>query len=105
KHQQRMISLVNIHDKDLLKARSRIRTRERHISSESRKPKRPAEKGINKRTATIKILHAEDDLTVARLLGEIFALQDWKVEVCINGTHALERLSSKTHYDVLIFDQ
>ena len=104
KHHQSLISIVNIRHKDLLKTRSRIRKRKRHIFSESRKPKRPAEKGINKRTSTIKILHAEDDLTVARLLGEIFALQDWKVEVCINGTHALERLSSKTHYDVLIFD-
>jgi len=105
KHHQSLISIVNIRHKDLLKTRSRIRKRKRHIFSESRKPKRPAEKGINKRTSTIKILHAEDDLTVARLLGEIFALQDWKVEVCINGTHALERLSSKTHYDVLIFDK
>ena len=105
KHHQSLISIVNIRHKDLLKTRSRIRKRKRHIFSESRKPKRPAEKGINKRTSTIKILHAEDDLTVARLLGEIFALQDWKVEVCINGTQALERLSSKTHYDVLIFDK
>ena len=105
KNHQSLISIVNIRHKDLLKTRSRIRKRKRHIFSESRKPKRPAEKGINKRTSTIKILHAEDDLTVARLLGEIFALQDWKVEVCINGTHALERLSSKTHYDVLIFDK
>ena len=34
----------------------------------------------------------------------MFALQEWKVEVCTDGTHALERLSSKTHYDVLVFD-
>src|SRR5438552_14897873 len=105
KHHQSLISIINIRHKDLLKTRSRIRKRRRHIFSESRKPKKPAEKGINKRNSTIKILHAEDDMTVARLRGEIFALQDWKVEVCINGTHALERLSSKTHYDVLIFDK
>src|SRR2546425_7287471 len=105
KHHQSLISIINIRHKDLLKTRSRIRKRRRHIFSESRKPKKPADKGINKRTSTIKILHAEDDLTVASLLGEMFTLQAWKVEVCIDGTHALERLSSKTHYDVLIFDK
>src|SRR5947207_9268555 len=85
KHHQSLISIINIRHKDLLKTRSRIRKRRRHIFSESRKPKKSADKGINKRTSTIKILHAEDDLTVARLLGEIFALQDWKVEVCVGG--------------------
>src|SRR5438093_2355466 len=105
KHHQSLISIINIRHKDLLKARSRIRKRRRHIFSESRKPKKPADKGINKRNSTIKILHAEDDLTVASLLAEMFTLQAWKVEVCIDGTHALERLSSKTHYDVLIFDK
>ena len=105
KHHQSLISIVNTRHKDLLKTRSRIRKRRYHIFSESRKPKKAVEKGINKRTSTLKILHAEDDLAVARLLGEILALQEWRVEVCIDGTRALERLSSKTHYDVLIFDK
>src|SRR2546426_2099754 len=105
KHHQSLISIINIRHKDLLKTRSRIRKRRRHIFSEPRKPKKRADKEINKRNSTIKILHAEDDLTVASLLGEMFTLQAWKVEVCIDGTHALERLSSKTHYDVLIFDK
>src|SRR3989441_5568031 len=100
KHHQSLISIINIRHKDLLKTRSRIRKRRRHIFSESRKPKKPADKGINKRNSTIKILHAEDDLTVASLLGEMFTLQAGKGEVCIDGTHALERLSSKTHYEV-----
>ena len=104
KHHQSLISIVNTRHKDLLKTRSRIRKRRYHIFSESRKPKKAVE-GINKRTSTLKILHAEDDLAVARLLGEILALQEWRVEVCIDGTRALERLSSKTHYDVLIFDK
>ena len=103
KHHQSLISIINIRHKDLLKTRSRIRKRRRHIFSPSRKAKQPAEKGINKPTSTIRILHAEDDRTVATLLGEMLVLQEWKVEVCVDGTHALEKLSSKTHYDVLIF--
>jgi len=42
KHHQSLISIINIRHKELLKTRSRIRKRRRHIFSESRKPKRPA---------------------------------------------------------------
>ena len=105
KHHQSLISIINIRHKDLQKTRSVVRKRRRHIFSESRRQTKPADQGINKRTSTIKILHAEDDPTVARLLAEMFALQEWKVEVCTDGPHALERLSSKTHYDALIFDK
>ncbi len=35
----------------------------------------------------------------------MYALHNWKVEVCTDSASALERLSSKTHYDVLIFDK
>src|SRR5438132_2666759 len=73
KHHQSLISIINIRHKDLLKTRSRIRKRRHHIFSESSIPKKAME-GINKRTSTLKILHAEDDLAVARLLGEILAL-------------------------------
>src|SRR6266446_4058633 len=77
KHHQSLISIINIRHNDLLKTRSRVRKRRRHIFSESRKPKQPAEKRIKKPTSTIKILHAEDDLTVAKLLGEMFAREEW----------------------------
>src|SRR5207244_2865434 len=72
KHHQSLISIINIRHKVLLKTRSRVRKRRRHIFSASRKPKKPAEKKIKKPISTIKILHAEDDPAVAKLLGEMF---------------------------------
>src|SRR5437588_11697554 len=53
KHHQSLISIINIRHEDLLKKRSRIRKRRRHIFSESRKAKKPVERGVNKRASTI----------------------------------------------------
>jgi len=105
KHHQSLISIINIRHNELLKTRSRIRKRRRHIFSESRKPKQPAEKRIKKPTSTIKILHAEDDLTVAKLLGEMFDREEWRVDLCTDGGSALERLSGEKQYDLLLFDK
>src|SRR6266446_6535634 len=105
KHHQSLISIINIRHNDLLKTRSRIRKRRRHIFSESRKPKKPAEKRIKKPTSTVKILHAEDDPTVAKLLGEMFAREEWRVDLCTDGASALGRLSGEQHYDLLLFDK
>src|SRR6266478_2269257 len=69
KHHQSLISIINLRHKDLLKTRSRIRKRRRHIFSESRKPKQPSEKRINKSTSPIAILHVEDNARVANLVA------------------------------------
>src|SRR5437016_2085936 len=61
KHHQSLISIINSRHADLLKTHSKIRTRRRHIFSESRKPKQPAEKRIMKRTSPISILQVEND--------------------------------------------
>jgi len=105
KHHQSLISIINIRHNDLLKTRSRIRKRRRHIFSESRKPKQRAEKRIKKRTSAIKILHAEDNPAVAKLLGEMFEREEWRVDLCTDGGSALERLSGEQPYDLLLFDK
>jgi len=105
KHHQSLISIINIRHNDLLKTRSRVRKRRRHIFSESRKPKQPAEKRVGKSTSTIKILHAEDDPAVAKLLGEMFDREEWRVDLCTDGGSARERLSGEHHYDLLLFDK
>src|SRR5438876_3690621 len=58
KHHQSLISIINIRHKDLLKTRSRIRKRRRHIFSESRKPKKtPPKLSPVRRTSQLAILH------------------------------------------------
>src|SRR5438105_989141 len=80
KHHQSLISIINIRHEDLLKKRSRIRKRRRHIFSESRKPKQPAVKRITKRTSPIAILHVEDNAQVEKLVADMFAGKNWRID-------------------------
>ena len=104
KHHQSLISIINIRHKDLIKTRSRIRKRRRHIFSESRKPKQPAVKRIIKRTSPIAILHVEDNAQVAKLVADMFAGKNWRIESCADGDTALRKLTGKEPYDVLVID-
>lgn len=53
---------------------------------------------------TIRILHVEDDKTVAGIVREMLEDQGWHVETCADGNAALERISGEDHYDLLIVD-
>lgn len=52
----------------------------------------------------LRILHAEDDETIAVLTREMLEAQGWHVDTCRNGTSALEKICSDTQYDVLLLD-
>lgn len=102
KHHQSLISLINTRHKDLLKTRSAVRRRRSHILSSSKKTGKPARRTYAK--GSIVILHAEDNERVANLLGELFAAEEWQVELCRDGASALEKLASGERYHVLLFD-
>lgn len=52
----------------------------------------------------IRILHVEDDQTIAVLTREMLEAQGWWVETCSNGTSALEKICSDAPYDFLLLD-
>jgi CheY-like chemotaxis protein len=52
----------------------------------------------------LRILHVEDDETIAVLTREMLEAQGWYVETCSNGTSALEKICSDTRYDFLLID-
>jgi DNA-binding response OmpR family regulator len=52
----------------------------------------------------MRVLHVEDDPTIAGLIQEISEHEGWEVEHCIDGTSALAALASDTDYDVLLVD-
>lgn len=54
--------------------------------------------------STIRILHVEDDETIAVLTREMLEAQGWYVETCSNGTSALEKICSDARYDCLLVD-
>ena len=64
---------------------------------------RGSELGTQKVRA-FRILHVEDDLTVAGLVREIGEHQGWAVKRWIDGDAALEELASDAEYDVLLVD-
>ena len=53
---------------------------------------------------TVSILHVEDDEMVASVAREILEAQGWRVETCIDGNAALEKISGKVEYDLLLVD-
>ena len=55
-------------------------------------------------TPGIRILHIEDDKTIATLAKEMFEERGWQVHTCDDGNAAIEHISGKVHYDFLLFD-
>lgn len=53
---------------------------------------------------TVRILHVEDDLTVAEVVREMAEQETWEVQHRTEGNAALEQLGSDTHYDLLLVD-
>ena len=53
---------------------------------------------------TIRILHIEDDKTIAALAKDMFEEQGWQVHTCNDGYAASEHISGAVHYDFLLFD-
>ena len=52
----------------------------------------------------IRILHIEDDKTIAAVAKEMFEEQGWQVHTCDDGNAAIEHISGRVHYDFLLFD-
>jgi CheY-like chemotaxis protein len=104
KHHQSLISLINSRHKELLKTRTAVRKRRRHIFSKPRKIKyRPA--GLPEPGSTqISILHAEDNEPLANLINEMLSVEGWRVELCVDGDSALRNLTSDEHIDLLLVD-
>ena len=53
---------------------------------------------------SIRILHIEDDETIAALAKEMFEEEGWQVHTCDDGNAAVEHISGAVHYDFLLFD-
>ena len=55
-------------------------------------------------TPTIRILHIEDDETIATVAKDMFEEEGWQVHTCDDGNAAIEHISGAVHYDFLLFD-
>lgn len=105
KHHQSLISLLNTRHNDLLKQRTTIRRRRRHLFSGSKKIKRPV---VHKTTESVRskvtILHVEDNRAVARTVQNKLAAEGIHTDFCLSGATAMEILKNDAPYDVILVD-
>lgn len=105
KHHQSLISLINRRHQDLLKTRSAVVRRRRHIFS---KPKRGRDKTAASEpkpsAAQISVLHVEDNKQVANIITGILNSEGIRVDTCVNGMTALRILTGDARYDAVIVD-
>ena len=104
RHHQSLITLIASRHKGLLETRKPVRKRRRHIFSKSRKIKKTKDLDPERAAAQIRILHVEDNKAVANLVKETLGLEGWNIEACADGNLALQKLSSHTHYDLILLD-
>jgi len=105
RHHQSLISLINSRHKELLKTRSTVRKRRRHLFSEPRKTKKKVVTTTPRQAASqVSILHVEDNEPVARVVADTLTNQGMHVDSCMNGSTALKILKGDAHYDAIIVD-
>lgn len=105
KHHQSLISLINSRHKELLKVRTTVRKRRRHLFSQSKKARnRQTEKPAKSPSSQISILHVEDNKAVARTVQDTLVAEGMHVDFCLSGATALEILRSDAPYDLIIVD-
>jgi CheY-like chemotaxis protein len=88
---------------EVAKFRKPVRQRRRRsIDSSEPTGSSPAER--LEITQTVRILLVEDNQIIADAVKETLEFKGWAVEVCSDGTAALDRIVSDAHYDLLVMD-
>ena len=88
---------------ELAKLRKPVRQRRRRVV-ESNDAAGSSRAGTLETIPTVRILHVEDDETIAAMAKEMLEEQGWQVETCANGDAALRKISGETGYDLLLVD-
>ena len=105
KHHQSLISLLNTRHKDLIKQRTTVRKRRRHLFSQAKKTKKGSvERETKSDTSQISILHIEDNRAFARTIQETLGAEGIHVDFCLNGSAGLALLKNHAPYDLIIVD-
>jgi len=107
RHHQSLVTIINTRHRDLLEMRSAVRPRKQHLINH-RKPRKIKKKvtktSPERSTSQISILHVEDNEQVAKMVNDMFASEEWRVELCADGYSALDRLTGSGHYDLVLVD-
>jgi len=104
RHHQSLIALINGRHRDLLKSRSAIRKRRRHLFSKSQTSKRIVVSHNEAGQSQLSVLHVEENRAAGKLIAETLASHGIDVDSCVSGTTALKILTSDAYYDVIIVE-
>jgi CheY-like chemotaxis protein len=103
KHHQTLLNMLNGRHQSLRHGIPPITPRKRSIV-----PGRHGRKGSLRKSRqkkrTVRILHVEDNATVATVVKETLEAERWQVETCADGTAALEKVAGEARYDLLLLD-
>jgi two-component system chemotaxis response regulator CheY len=107
RHHQSLITLISARHKELIEtgARTAVRPRRSHLIVH---PKRAKKKKVlapqPQATSQISILHVEGNEQIAKQVKDVFASEEWRVELCVDGYSALDKLTGNDHYDLILVD-
>lgn len=105
KHHQNLTGLLNSRHKNLLHARTTILPRKRSIITTERcRSHRAPHDATNRASQGVTILYVEDNKMLINAVKDTLEAEGWSVETCEDGTAALSVTESKSHYDLLLFD-
>jgi CheY-like chemotaxis protein len=102
-HHQSLLALLNgrheilRHRSTPIIPRRRSIIRDRAANGSHPRAKRP-------NSQKMRILHVEDNQAIARMVQERLELDGCEVEICTDGNQALEKITSNTHYNLLLLD-
>jgi CheY-like chemotaxis protein len=102
-HHATLASMLASRHKDLAHLRTPPEKRRRSILR-IRAPQNTGQCRTPKAILPVTILCVEDNDIVASALKDTLELEGWKVELCRDGSSALNRLAAGIRYDLLIFD-
>ncbi len=100
---QNLLSIINRRHRSLRKARTQVATNEQSTVVKD-KVSGGLEVKDSGKSRPIRILHVEDNQTVADAVRETLQLESWRVETCPDGAAALKKILSNDHYDLLLLD-
>ena len=104
RHHQSLIALINGRHRELIKSRSAIRKRRRHIFSKSNTSKSRSASTKESGPSQRSVLHVEENRDARELIAQALSSQGIEVESCVSGTTALKILTSDAHYDLIIVE-
>jgi len=89
---------------EVAKFRKPVRQRRRRSIDSSEPTGRSSPAEALEITQTVRILLVEDNQIIADAVKETLEFRGWAVEVCSDGTAALDRIVSDAHYDLFVID-